>query len=214
MWQAFAAECGRCTRCKGDGLLDPNAFPVLMKDPPRATDILFILEAPNRDDTYNSKKRYLTVEPDTDPSGRFFHDLFINELQFPLQHLFVTNSVLCLPAQKNGKYPVTSLQQTNCERILRRMIDVFNPAVVCPLGTKALVATARLEKHGHSKMATAVAKPTQWYGRTLFPLYHTSGQARNTRNGRPEHKQREDWRSLRTAWQRSKAQQPPTADWR
>jgi uracil-DNA glycosylase len=214
MWESFAEECRRCTRCKGDGLLDPNAFPIMMKNPPGSTDILFILEAPNKDDTYNPKKRYLTVEPDADPSGRFSHDLFVNELQFPIEDLFVTNSVLCLPAHKKGEYPVTSLQQSNCEAILRRMIDVFNPLVVCPVGAKALVATSRLNEHGYKKMATSVAKPSSWYGRTLFPLYHTSGQARNPRNGRPECMQRADWRSLRAVWRRLKAQQEPSPEWR
>lgn len=207
MWKAFATECGQCAQCKAAGLLDSEAFPVLMKVPPQSTDVLFVLEAPNRDDTYNSSKRCLTVDPDTDPSGRFFYDLFINELQFPIQDLFVTNSVLCLPTKRNGKYPVTSVQQANCSCILRRMIDLFNPIVVCPVGTKALIATSRMQEHGYKKMEAAVAKPTQWYRRTLFPLYHTSGQARNPRNGRPEQKQREDWRNLRITWQRTKAQQ-------
>lgn len=214
MWREFAAECGQCGRCRDEGLLDREAFPVLMKAPPRKTDILFVLEAPNRDDTYDPKKKYLTVEPNTDPSGRFFYDLFIRELQFDIRDLFITNSVLCLPLNKNGKYPVTSRQQANCAGILRRMIDLFNPIIVCPVGTKALVATNRLHEHDHTMMATAVAKPTRWYGRTLFPLYHTSGQARNPRNGRPEQKQREDWRNLRTTWEKAKAQQQHPADWR
>jgi uracil-DNA glycosylase family 4 len=177
-----------------------------MKTPPRTTDILFVLEAPNRDDTYDPRKKYLTVEPNTDPSGRLFYDLFVNELKFDIRDLFITNSVLCLPLNKNGKYPVTSRQQANCSGILRRMIDLFNPIIVCPVGAKALVATNRLQEHGRTMMATAVAKPTHWYGRTLFPLYHTSGQARNPRNGRPEQKQRADWRSLRTTWEKAMAQ--------
>ncbi len=207
MWQIFVDECRQCTRCKSDGLLDPNAFPILMKNPPRSTDILFILEAPNNDDTYNPKKGYLTVEPDTDPSGRLFHDLFVKELQFPIEDLFVTNSVLCLPAFKKGKYPVTSLQQSNCKAILSHMIDVFNPLVVCPVGGKALIATNHMSNHGYRKMATSVGKPTLWYGRTLFPLYHTSWLARNPRYGRTEDRQREDWRTLRSVWERLKAQQ-------
>jgi len=206
MWQRFATEYRRCVRCKVDGLLDPKAFPILMKDPPKSTEVLFILEAPNRDDTCNLNKRHLTVGPETDPSGRFFHDLFINELQFPIENLFVTNSVLCLPVKKNGKYPVTSMQQFNCKAMLQRMIEEFNPLIVCPMGTKALIATARLDNHGFKNMVTSVAKPTSWYGRTLFPLYHTSGQARNPRNGRPEIKQRSDWRCLRAVWERLKEQ--------
>ena len=212
MWQTFSAECRRCIRCKVGGLLDPNAFPILMKDPPASTDILFILEAPNRDDTYNPTKKYLTIDPDTDPSGRFFHELFVNELQFPIENLFVTNSVLCLPASKEGKYPVTAMQLANCKGILQRMIDDFNPLVVCPLGTKALVATSRMSHHPFRTMADAAAKPIPWYGRTLFPLFHTSGQARNPRNGRPEPKQRADWRSLRAIWERLKAKQKGEPD--
>jgi len=207
MWKVFVEECGQCTQCKRYGLLAPGAFPVLMKNPPRSTDILFILEAPNKDDTYNQEKGYLTVKPDTDPSGRFFYDLFINELQFLVEDLFITNSVLCLPAHKEGKYPVTALQQSNCNAILQRMIDLFNPLLVCPVGTKALLATSRLSEHGYRKMATSVGRPTSWYGRTLFPLYHTSGQARNPRNGRPEYRQREDWRNLRAVWKGLKATQ-------
>lgn len=202
MWQKFKQECEQCDRCKNENLLDPEAFPILMKSHPRKTDILFVLEAPNRDDTYNPKKKYLTIEPDTDPSGRFFYDLFVNELKFDIRDLFVTNSVLCLPAEKNGKYPVTSLQQSNCSSILRRMIGVFNPVVVCPVGGKALLAMRRIDKHGYGSMADAVGRPTRWYGRTLFPLYHTSSQARNPRNGRIEDKQRADWRSLRATWEK------------
>lgn len=178
-----------------------------MKSSPGGTDILFIMEAPNRDDTYKPDKGYLTIGPNTDPSGKFFHDLFLKELQFSEKDRFVTNSVLCLPALKNGKYPVTSLQQSNCINNLNELIAVFNPLLVCPMGAKALAATSRLEEHGYKTMAVSVAKPTPWYGRILFPLYHTSGQARNPRNGRPEDRQREDWRKLRAVWQNLKAQQ-------
>ena len=182
-----------------------------MKNYPGSTDILFILEAPNKGDTYNPKKKYLTIEPDADPTGRFFYDLFIKELQFPIEDLFVTNSVLCLPVDNNGKNPVTPTQQLNCVAILRRMINVFNPLVVCPLGGKALLATSRLNEHGYKDMATSVAKPTSWYGRTLFPLYHLSQLARKPPYGRPEYMQRADWRSLRAIWESLKARQkhPP-----
>jgi len=53
MWQKFKVECKKCNCCKKDNLLDSKAFPILMKSSPRKTDILFVLEAPNRDDTYN-----------------------------------------------------------------------------------------------------------------------------------------------------------------
>ena len=203
MWREFKVECRRCDCCKKDGLLDSEAFPILMKSSPRETDILFVLEAPNRDDTYNPDKKHLTIEPDTDPSGSFFYDLFVNELKFDIRDLFVTNSVLCLPAKKKNEYPVTSHQRSNCSGILQRMIDVFNPIIVCPVGGKALLAMRQIREHGYTRMATAVAIPTHWHGRTLFPLYHTGSQVRNSGN-RTEEEQRADWRTLRATWEKVK----------
>jgi uracil-DNA glycosylase len=186
--------------------LDDGAFAVFQKDTPRSFDILFILEAPNRDDTYNPRKGYLTVDPDTDPSGRFFCELFTKELKFPMSDLFVTNSVLCLPAEKSGKFPVSALQRKNCLPILWQLIDTFNPMIVCPMGTKALIATDGICNHGFRTMASSVANPLSWYGRILFPLFHTSAQARNPRNGRHEPQQRADWRKLRAVWEQIHAQ--------
>jgi uracil-DNA glycosylase family 4 len=203
MWQKFKNECEECELCKQDNLLYPTAFPVMMKSFPRNTDILFILEAPNFEDTHDVNKKYLTVDTETDPSGKFMYELFTHELRFDMQDLFLTNSVLCLPAknEKYGNYPVTSKQQKNCSKILRRMIDTFNPKIVCPLGTKALLATRKIQEHNFRKMATAFAQPTNWYNRILFPLYHTSALARNPRFGRPEKEQRMDWQKLKRTWE-------------
>jgi uracil-DNA glycosylase len=197
MWETYKRRCMKCKRCQG--LLDNAAFPLFMKWPPKSTELLFIWEAPNRDDTCNPDKGYITVDSQTDPSGAFFHDLFVNELRYDVHRdLFVTNSVLCLPANRNENRCVTSAQREHCSGRLRQLIDLFNPFVVCPLGTQALKATALIDDHGFRSMAAAVAKQQSWYGRLLFPLYHTSRQARNPRNGRAEERQRADWRQLRT----------------
>lgn len=209
MWTNFIESRRKCTQCRCDGLLDDEAFAVFQKDAPRLFDILFILEAPNRDDTYNPRKGYLTVDPGADPSGRFFCELFTKELKFSMSDLFVTNSVLCLPAEKSGKFPVSALQRKNCLAILRQLIDTFNPMIVCPMGTKALIATEGICNHGFRTMASAVANPLSWYDRILFPLFHTSAQARNPRNGRLEPQQRADWRKLRAVWEQIHAQPRP-----
>lgn len=200
MWAKFVQKNERCVQCSGDGVLNQGAFAIFQKDAPRTFDILFILEAPNYKDTYNSDKGYLSISPNTDPSGRFFCDLFRNELKFPMEDLFISNSVLCLPAKKAGKYPVSTLQRRNCLPILRELIVTFNPIIVCPMGRMALIATDRIEAHGLKKMVKAVANPLDWYGRILFPLFHTSAQARSPKYGRPEHLQRSDWRKLRAIW--------------
>lgn len=205
MWTSFVENHKKCAKCKRDGLLDNGAFPVFQKEAPRSFDILFILEAPNRDDTYNPRKGCLTVDSDTDPTGRFFCDLFKKELQFPMSELFITNSVLCLPVGKAGKFPVSARQRSNCLPNLIKLIQTFNPLIVCPMGTMALAATDAICNHGIRTMAEAVANPLSWNGRILFPLFHPSTQARNPRNGRPEPLQRADWRKLRDVWKQAKA---------
>ncbi|HEY1205398.1 MAG: hypothetical protein ABSH46_20615 [Bryobacteraceae bacterium] len=47
-------------------------------------------------------------------------------------------------------------------------------------------------------MTDAVAHQIEWSGRWLFPLFHTSMQARNGRYGRDSDQQRQDWRRLRS----------------
>lgn len=58
---------------------------------PASPDIFFVLEAPNRDDTFDPDKGYLTYDYDTDPSGRLFRELFVLDLGEPIEALAVTN---------------------------------------------------------------------------------------------------------------------------
>ncbi len=177
-----------------------------MNHPSKNYDILFVVEAPNLTDTVDGQKGYLTVDPNTDPSGKLFYDLFTNELQLSIENLFVTNSVLCLPAEKKeGEYPVTAKLRSNCKNNLIRLIEEFDPIIVCPLGNIALAATKSIDNHTYSRMKDAVVKETIWFNRILFPLYHTGSKARNKRNGRPEELQREDWRKLKQLYNKLNA---------
>ena len=127
--------------------------------------------------------------------------MFTNELQFKIEDLFVTNSVLCLPAAYNGKYPISSKLRLNCRKNLIKLIEEFSPIIVCPLGTVALAATKSIDNHKYNRLKDAVAREIQWFTRILFPLYHTSRLARNKRNGRPEELQRQDWRKLKDLYE-------------
>ena len=68
------------------------------------------------------------------------------------------------------------------------------------------MATEGICSHGLRTMAASAANPLSWYGRILFPLFHTSAQARNPKNGRPDSQQRADWRKLRAVWEQVLAQ--------
>jgi uracil-DNA glycosylase family 4 len=205
-WWKFVESHKNCVLCKNEGLLDSRSFPLFAKQPPRSYDILFILEAPNPDDTYNPQKGYITVDSDTDPSGKFFYELFTEKVKFSIEDLFITNSVLCLPARKAKKNPVSSQQRNNCKEILRKMIDIFDPVIVCPLGKKALDATSQIYRHAYWNMAEAAANPSNWYGRILFPLYHTGLLARKPPYGRSVDQQRNDWKKLCCVWEQARKQ--------
>lgn len=199
-WQQVRAEQSACQVCRAGHeppLIDAAALPLFGRFRPWPDGVLFVFEAPNRDDTVNPAKRHLTIDPDTDPSGRFTHQLITEELGLDPVAFQVTNSVLCLPAGSGGKHPVRNSQARACSPNLQRQIAVLRPKVVVPIGSAALAATRLIEDHGLRRITNAVARPTRWHGRWLFPLFHTSMLARNGPTGRRPEQQRADWRSLR-----------------
>jgi len=198
-WNGLQSRLSECRTCHGGELelAEPGAFPLFPRSMPTSPDIFFIFEAPNRDDTFDPNKEYLTYDYDTDPSGRFFGELFIEELREPIEAVAVTNSVLCLPLRKGDRHPVSTKMRRACSENLRAQIEVLNPAIVAPMGGQAMAATRLIEDHGKKKLADAVAAPIPWFGRQLFPLYHTGMLARNGPSGRKADEQRSDWRALR-----------------
>jgi uracil-DNA glycosylase len=169
-----------------------------VRNRPRRSDLLFVAEAPNYDDTFHEAKGYLTVEPQTDPSGAFFHELYTNELEEDIEDLAVVNAVLCLPREKKRKaYRVTRKMLRACQPNLRDQIVSLDPLIVVTLGTVALNATRSIEDHRLRKLADVSDRPVAWFGRLLFAAYHTGLQARNGPTGRKPELQREDWRELK-----------------
>lgn len=84
-----------------------------------------------------------------------------------------------------------------CSPNLRDQILSLDPLVVVTLGGKALDATRLIEDHGQRKLSDAVARPLPWFGRTLFPVFHTGMLGRNGPAGRKAPEQRRDWALLR-----------------
>ena len=196
-WLEVIAEHSSCTRCHEEGLLHPEARPLFGKFRGERTDLLFVLEAPNYEDTHDPNKGYLTVEPNTDPSVAFFYKLYTEILAEPIENLVLTNAVLCLPAGTGGRHPVGMKQMRACSPNLREQVRTLDPMIVVPMGMKALVATNAVDEHRLRTMADAVARPTPWFGRVLFPVFHTGLLARNGPSGRKADQQREDWTRLR-----------------
>ena len=199
-WAALVNTQRACRRCEYEcapSLIQPGARPLFGRFKVWKNGILFLFEAPNWDDTFNKDKGYLTCESDTDPSGRFARRLMVEELGLDPDRFQVTNSVLCLPAKKNGRFPISVTQRRLCGSLIRDQIRILDPFAVVPVGRAALEATRHLEPHPYRRMIEAVARPIKWSGRWLFPLFHTSMLARNGPGGRREEDQRRDWRALR-----------------
>lgn len=195
-WSVVRDRLSSCRACHPDGV-EPGARPLFVRQDPTGADLLFVLEAPNRGDTFDAGKGYLTVDPGTDPSGVFFHELYMEVLGEPIERLAVTNAALCLPRRQTGRHPVTTKMMTACSANLRDQISALNPLVVAPLGGLALQATRLIEDHGFRSVNGAVGRATPWAGRILFPLFHTGMLARNGPTGRKTDQQRADWASLR-----------------
>jgi len=195
-WHQEIRMCRRChNECPEAIYSGPegDAYPLVQKEGNLEATILFVAEAPNWGDTFDTDKGRLTVDPDTDPSGKFVYEVLTEILRMKPEDVLFTNSVQCLPAGGGGKYPVKAAMRKQCAPNLRRMIEEVDPRVVVTLGGAALHAVKAVEKHS-LKLSEAVARPYDWCGRKLFPLYHTSMLARVSR---PEAKQLEDWRALK-----------------
>ena len=198
-WEELTVQQGACRDCATGchrPLLDAAARPLFGRFQPWRRGVLFVLEAPNRSDTMSTDP-YLTVDPSTDPTGRFTHALLTEELGLDPGRFQITNAVLCLPAPRGDKFPVSGEQMKRCAARLREQISALDPTVVAPVGGAALRALRQLDRHPYRSMTSAVARPVQWMDRWLFPLFHTGMLARNGPAGRRDHEQRADWRALR-----------------
>lgn len=197
-WRLACTAFATCQDCRGRGLLHSAAKPLFGRFRSRRRGVLFIFEAPNRADTVDPNKGYLTYDAATDPTGRFAHKLFAEVLGLSAEDFQVTNSVLCLPAEKRAgnkaTYPVPRMQTRMCSATIRRQITVLDPLVVASVGAKALDALRFVAEHAFPKLSLCVAKPRPWFDRWLFPLFHTGDLGRANRSAE---KQKDDWASLR-----------------
>lgn len=180
----FRKAARSCTRCHDLGLLHRHpdgrrAVPLFQEEARGTSAILFVFEAPNFSDTYDRDKGRMTCDPDTDPTGRFFLELLMHVGLRP-EDVVMTNAVLCLPSEREGKHPVSAQQRNECVSWLRQLIDQLNPRVVVSCGEKALQALRSVREHGLS-LKSNHGSVHDWGRRRILPLYHPSALGRKTR---------------------------------
>jgi uracil-DNA glycosylase family 4 len=197
-WRLKLRGCRRCHT-----LADPLVFideagdriarPLFHEGGNLESDILFVFEAPNYSDTFDPDKGRMTTGEAADPTDRFFTDCLSNEVGIEPEQTMVVNSVLCLPARVDGRYPVCAEQRRHCSPNLRSAIENVDPRVVVTMGGAALEALKLIEHH-RLELGGAAARPHEWFGRAFFPLYHPSNLGRVTRSA---DEQRADYEALR-----------------
>ncbi len=201
-WAHYIEYVSKCNKCfqKEHPLVDPTAFPIVLEKPPDNTHILFVFPISSEKDTFLPEVGYLSFDPDVDMDRSVFFDLALYELGWEIDDLFVTNAVLCLPRLQSDKRPLSMMQQQNCVRNLKYLIDLFKPMIICPLGSRSLESLALIQPHGRCRLRETVAIPVGWYDRVLFPLYDTSLHTLHSTRGRTKKEQRRDWQKLRSLY--------------
>jgi len=170
-------EAASCTRCRDDGLIYRKedgrwAYPLFHAKATCPSRIVFVAEAPNMTDTFDTNKGRLTVDDETDFTGKSMR-AFLRSVGLKPEDVLFTNTVLCLPAQQRDKFPVSTRLASACQPWLERFIEAADARVVVTFGEKALKAMDRIERHGLT-LAAGVGRLHDWRGRKLLPLYHPS----------------------------------------
>ncbi len=121
-------------------------------------------------------------------------DALLDAAGWSRSDLYITNAVLCQPADDRGRNRRPSRAEIRrCGRWLREQLALVDPLVVVALGWTALDALGAIEPHD-LMLARDIGRPIAWSGRWLVALYHPSARACIHR---PLPRQAEDFLRLR-----------------
>jgi uracil-DNA glycosylase family 4 len=133
--------------------------------------VLFIAEAPGR---LGADKTGIPLFGDR--TGNNF-EMFLKNIGWKREDIFITNAILCNPQQENGNNGTPTQEEIdNCSAYLEMTIALVNPEVIVPLGLTALNALNAIHHHDIA-LQHSVATQVFWKGRIVFPLYHPSPRA-------------------------------------
>ena len=178
-----------CKRCYGEiPIYVPYPDP---KNGKENTKIMFINERPGRIGTGESG--YVSFDND-DPSAKHFKECF-ELLSLSRKNIFITNACICHPKQERYTDAVPNIEEIkNCHYWLEKQIKAVNPKLIVTIGNIPLKSlklyfrgSEQLKEFTLKKDIGKVIKDTNPW---IYPLYHTSLRARQTRN---TEQQKDDW---------------------
>lgn len=182
----LSAAVSNCRRCPG---MTPGSAVLGPQSGPAAARILFVGEAPGR---LGAGRTGVPFSGDT--AGARFERL-LTEAGLTRDDIFATNAALCLPLDARGlnRRPAAG-EVAACSGWLSATITAVNPGLVVALGSVALAALGRIERHGLI-LRQSVRSIVPWRGSRFTALYHPAARAQVHR---PWPVQVEDWRALGT----------------
>ncbi|MBI4579092.1 MAG: uracil-DNA glycosylase [Planctomycetes bacterium] len=152
--------------------------------------VLFVGEAPGRLGADRTRRPFTG-----DQSGARFDELLAS-IDLSRDEAFITNAVLCCPADDAHNFTPAISEVRNCGRFLRRTLDLLAPPVVATLGAVALRAVGRLIDRP-LVLADTAGTIIECDEFLLVPLYHPS--PRVLRTVRSFEQQKADFAAVREA---------------
>ncbi len=193
---ALAQEAALCRACPRLAERGAVLGPLNGSLTPR---VLFIGEAPGRRGADRTR-----VPFHGDASGRCFEYL-LGSAGLTREEVFITNAVLCCPADDSRNHPPTTAEVRQCGRFLRRTLDLLQPPVVATVGAIALRSLGYLMEHRWhlSEVAGTVIRLPDFL---WVPLYHPSPRVLHT--VRSQSQQEADFQILARCIQTSGPRRP------
>lgn len=128
-----------------------------------SADLMFIGEGPG----FNEDRQ---GRPFVGAAGQFLNQLLAS-IGLHRDDVFITNMVKCRPPDNRDPFPG---ETEACSKYLDAQIRAIKPKVIVPLGRHALAKWFPNEPIGKVR-----ARPKQFGGITVFPLYHPAAALHN-----------------------------------
>ena len=150
--------------CTGCHFKMPKATRIVWGDGTPDSSIIFIGEAPGKDEDIQGK-------PFVGRSGKLLNRI-LSSLESAREKVFITNIVKCRPPKNRRPLP----QEIEISRpLLYEQIKIIQPKVICTLGSSALEAFIGKQV----KITQTRGKPFAWHGIIVLPTYHPAYILRN-----------------------------------
>lgn len=185
IFEEMKSEVLSCTKCDLGCDTPDGEDPHVMGEGNLDADIMFIAEAPGKEETIHDQP----LTP-TGTAGRTFETV-LKRLDLKREDVYVTNTVLCRPEGNADPMPYQVLK---CEEYFRRQLDIVKPRLVVTFGRFAAEAMLGYVKITKDR---GQIKHSEKFDVDVFPLYHPAYVAAYASSERRQEFWKKDLKKLR-----------------